>query len=105
MDELFDWPPILWAGRLLLLGTLVSGGWIGFLYACRYFRWSNMKAIASGTVPKIKSLQVLGQNIELHNERAVEADRLLRDLGERLSDVEKKHEQLYEAFHGRMRGE
>ncbi len=103
MHEILSWPPIVWVVRVVALGALLGSGWVGFLYLLRYFSKENIKALASGRLPRIRALQLFGQKFELQSVRRQELEELLLSLDDRLSEGEEKYHELSEGYKGTPR--
>lgn len=110
MKEIFLWPPVLHAARILLLVVLSGSSWVALLLLIRFLRPTHIKQLAAAPLPVVRevgaSAEVLGQKLEgnavLEPPAAsiVEVDsgqeRALREINSRLTKLEESHEQLRE---------
>lgn len=53
MDEIFNWPPVVWPARILLVTLMGCGAWITLVLAIRFFRPGNLMALLRAELPKL----------------------------------------------------
>lgn len=97
-DKFLAWPPVLWTLRIAILLGLVAASWVGFLYVLRYLKPANIKALASGKLPRIRSIELLGKKVELQSERSEEMEVMLDSLSGRVAQLEQKHHEQSKAL-------
>jgi hypothetical protein len=108
VNEIFQWTPILWSARALLLVLLAASAWALLLASVRLVRPSTMKRLALDPLPALRevsgSAEIGGQKVAVS---AVVADadtakpvvdngqeQTLLELTTRLTALEESHRQL-----------
>jgi hypothetical protein len=103
MDKLFDWLPIIWTARILLLILMGGGGYVFLLFLLRFLNWKTMKEMAGAPPPQVDSFsgEFGGAKAEV---KLVAHGKQLKSVEERMTDLEAEHGALLEAVRA-MRGD
>lgn len=56
MQSLLQWPPVLWALRIVTLVVLVDGLALFALVTARFFRWKHVKQLVLADLPRVQSV-------------------------------------------------
>ena len=94
MREFLSWPPVLWVGRLALLGLAVGTLYLTALYLARFLRPRHIRELLRADLPKFKRVggtaKVLGQELSLQGELDDRRSREVDLLDSRLKAVERQ---------------
>lgn len=92
MEAVFNWQPILWAGRILVLLLLSGSAAVIVVVLLRVLRPSSVRALLAGELPSLRSVRgrvrVGGQELEADVEMDSERDVQVLALGSRLDELE-----------------
>lgn len=94
MEAIFGWAPLVWVVRWGILCVVVALLWIGALNFVRFVRPKHIKQLALGKLPDVRSMEFLGQKVELNSETTGVLSDQIKSVEERLTHLEQQHDEL-----------
>ena len=92
VDQILEWPPIIWTARAFIVIVVGGGSWTIGLYLARFLRPKHFWRLLTAELPKFKdvsgTMKVFGQELAGHATLDTARDREIEALGLRLGKVE-----------------
>ena len=98
MDDILNWPPVIWTARAFIVIVVGGGSWTVGLYLARFLRPKHFWKLVTGELPKFKdvsgTMKVFGQELAGHATLDTVRDLEIEALGQRLGRVEEQVRKL-----------
>ncbi|HVG44149.1 MAG TPA: hypothetical protein VM890_05440 [Longimicrobium sp.] len=94
MDDILNWPPVIWTARAFIVIVVGGGSWTVGLYLARFLRPKHFWKLITAELPKFKdvsgTMKVFGQELAAHATLDTVRDRENEALDRRVSILEEQ---------------
>jgi len=94
VDEILNWPPIIWTARAAIVIVIGGGSWTVGLYLARFLRPKHFWKLVTAEPPEFKtvggSAKILGQELAATTTLDTVRDREIEALNRRIAALEEQ---------------